>query len=174
MKQSQNSEKQKIAIKMANHFEKTFTNSQLVLWHMQANCLLHEHYDGIQKDGEAVGFLASFEWHFTRQLLDSKPSIRNSAIESGLLDLFSSVCYDNFKVAISEIGKSFLTAFAKLSYDHAKVNEFMNQLSCFMELAEMYGDYEALEKKEWNKTKVLRTANDIIAEIFKPLNVLQS
>lgn len=169
MKHSPNSEKKLIAIKMASHFEKTFTNKELIQWHIQANCLLLQHHEGLLKESEAVGFLAGFGWYLIPDILDVKAGMQNSVIQKGLLDLFNYVLYDNLKTALSEIGKAFLTAYSKLGYDPFQVTEFMSRLSCFMALAEMYGDYAAIEADEQEQKKVSKTANDIITEIFKPL-----
>ena len=146
MKLSTNSEKQKIAIQMANHFEKTFTNEDLILWHIRANRLLFEHYDGITIEMEASIFLAEFEWYLTSELLNAKSDNRSSIIEKGLPELLGSINLDKLKIALSQIGKAFLESYTKLVHDPCSLTKFMGQLSCFMGLAEMYSDYKYYSK----------------------------
>jgi len=155
------SEMQKIAEKMAIRFDKYFTPKDLILWNIQASGLLSQHTEDLTLTNEychGSDFLSSFEYTLLPPLLNVKSNKeRRAVIKRELPELFSGMLYSNLKKALAEIGNAFILDYSKLTWNEYKIHAFMQHLSCFMELSEMYSHYEFYEQEQWKeeeKTKV--------------------
>lgn len=148
----------KLAKKMAAYFHYHFSDKEIVIWHLEAIEVVIQFCERKKSfESDSMDFLLSFRYVLFEACLSANSSKqRLVALEDNLPWLFDSIC--SLKAAIVEIGKAYLASFEKVSNDQAGVHSnFMKHLSSFMELADIYRNYEyyqdQLSKEEELKSK---------------------